>query len=495
MESTKSGGDEPLVGSQQPRIRVTPEAPANDAADVIALAADYNLILDEFQCEVLRAGLGVESPEPGSKWLSDTVVTSCPRQNGKGTIIEALLLASVFLFEEQTVACSAHVSTTTRLSFERMLGYLDNFDDLRKKVASVQRWVGREQVRFRSGQTVVFPARSRGALRGYSIDRLILDEAQYLTSSQFEAVLPTMSARPNTQSWLFGTPPTHIGDGEILNRLRAQALSGRSERLTYLEWSADVAGAADLDDPKLWAQANPALGKRISPEAIMAERAALSDEGFRRERLGVFDVDQREHIFGSAELWPGLAAKARNDIREATAIGVDRSPDGVMAMSACYRDFTSGESHVELVYLRDGVNSHGAAVDWLLDATNRRIPIIIDAMSPAAGLAPYLERKRNLILTGPAEMARACITLADDVLAGLLSHSDSPAGDLALAVDGARRRPVGDAGGWAFDRRDGSVVLSPLVASTLAVYGALAYGRPGPTGEGRSSSGRGGFVM
>ncbi len=75
---------------------------------------------------------------------------------------------------------------------------------------------------------IVFPARSRGALRGYSIDRLILDEAQYLTQAQLEAALPTMSARSNTQMWLFGTPPTQIGDGEVLSRLRVQAMSGHS---------------------------------------------------------------------------------------------------------------------------------------------------------------------------------------------------------------------------------------------------------------------------
>lgn len=335
MASTKSPDDEPLVGSQQPRIRVTPEAPANEAADVVEVCAAYGLILDEWQQEVFATGLGLESDEPVARFASDTVCVSAARQSGKGACIEALLLASVFLFEEKTIACSAHESRTTRLSFERFLAYLDNYDDLRGKVASVQRWVGREQVRFRSGQLVVFPARSRGALRGYSIDRLILDEAQYLTGAQYEAVLPTMSARPNTQSWLFGTPPTHIGDGEVLTRLRAMALSGRSSRLTWLEWSAEP--GCDLDDRQAWAQANPALGKRISIEAIAAERAALSDEGFRRERLGIFNVDQAaDHVFGGADVWAALAGKRRDNIAEATAVGLDRSPDGLVCVTAAY---------------------------------------------------------------------------------------------------------------------------------------------------------------
>jgi hypothetical protein len=496
VASMKSEGDEPLVGSQQPRIRVTPEAPANDAADLIDLAADYGLVLDPWQCEVFKAGLGLESGEPGARWSSDTVCTAASRQSGKGACLEALLLAAVFLFEEQVVACSAHEARTTRLSFERMLGYVENYDDLRKRVSSVQRWVGREQIRFRSGQLVVFPARSRGALRGYSIDRLILDEAQYLTGAQFEAVLPTLSARPNTQTWLFGTPPTHVGDGEVFTRLRAQALSGKSERLTWLEWSAEP--GCDLDDRQMWAMANPALGRRISVEAIAAERAALSDEGFRRERLGIFDVDQSaDHVFGSPEAWEVLAATRRDDIGAATAVGVDRSSDGLVCVTAAYRDFDTGSTHVEVAYVRDQVASMAPAVNWLVANVPRRTPIIIDSRGPAGPAITLLANaRRPAVIADTQEAIRAAIGLSDDVAAGVLTHADAN-GVLAQAVGGARKRPIGDAGGWGWDRRDGSVAVSPLVAASLAHYGALAHGRRQNRvrGAGRSSEGRRGFVM
>jgi hypothetical protein len=445
---------------------------------------------------VFAAGLGLDSDEPGARWSSDTVCVSAPRQSGKGACIEALLLASVFLFEEKTIACSAHESRTTRLSFDRFLTYLDNFDDLRGKVASIQRWVGREQVRFRSGQLVVFPARSRGALRGYSCDRMILDESQYATSAQFEAVLPTMSARPNTQVWLFGTPPTHIGDGEVLTRLRAMALSGRSSRLTWLEWSAEP--GCDLDDRQAWAQSNPALGKRISVDAIAAERAALSDEGFRRERLGIFNVDQQaDHVFGGADVWAALAGKRRDNIAEATAIGLDRSPDGLVAAVAAYRDFDKGTTHLEVAYVRDAVGSMAATVDWLVANIHRRTPVVVDAHSTAGPAITLLQNaRRPVVVTNTQEAVRAAIGLADDVASGVVSHADAN-GVLAEAVDGARKRPIGDAGGWGWDRRDGSTVVSPLIASTLANYGAVAHGRR-PTrvrGDGRSSEGRRGFVM
>jgi hypothetical protein len=493
MGSTKSPDDEPLVGSQQPRIRVTPDAPANDAADVAEVCSAYGLELDEWQRNVFEAGLGLDDSDGdrAPRWASDTVVVTAPRQSGKGSCIEALLLASVFLFDEQTIACSAHESRTTRLSFERFLTYLDSYDDLRSKVASVQRWVGREQIRFRSGQLVVFPARSRGALRGYSIDRLILDESQYLTQAQHEAVLPTMSARPNTQSWLFGTPPTHIGDGEVLTRLRSSALSGRAARLTWLEWSAEP--GCDLDSIDAWAQANPALGKRVSLEAIAAERAALSDSGFRRERLGVFDVDQTaDHVFGGADVWAALAGKRRDNLTEAAAVGVDRSHDGLVCAVAAYRDFDEGTTHLEVAYLRDQVDSMAATVDWIVANIHRRTPIILDAQSTAGPAIAMLQNaRRPVVVTNAQEAVRAAIGLADDVASGAISHCDAN-GVLAEAVDGARKRPIGDAGGWGWDRRDGRSVVSPLIAASLADWGAVAHGRRPNRVRGE---GRRGFVM
>ena len=190
-------------GVQVPRIRVTPEAPADDSADVIELARDYQLILDPWRCEVFRAGLGLESEQPENSVPVRQRLHAGTQARREGSCIEAPAACGPRSCLRRRRCLLGAWARTTRLSFERLLAYLDNFDDLRRRVASVQRWVGREQVRFRSGQVIVFPARSRGALRGYSIDRLILTKPSTCTQAQLEAVLPTMSARPNTQSWLF----------------------------------------------------------------------------------------------------------------------------------------------------------------------------------------------------------------------------------------------------------------------------------------------------
>ena len=69
----------------------------------------------------------------------------------------------------------------------------------------------------------------------------------------------------------------------------------------------------------------------------------------------------------------------------------------------------------------------------------------------------------------------ACGGFLDDVLAGRLSHAEQP--QLNAAVEGARRRPIGDAGAFGWDRRDGAVFVAPLVAATLARFGAVTAGR------------------
>ena len=468
MVLTRSPSGE-LLGQQEPRLKVTPTAAADDAADVIEMCACYGLVLDPWQQTALQCGLRLSGD---GRWAADTVAVCAPRQSGKGCLIEARALSGVMLFGERTVAVSAHEARTTRLSFERVLAYLESYDDLRRRVRSVQRWVGREQIRLQDGSLIVFPARSRGALRGYTCDSLILDECQYLTDAQHEAVLPTLSARPNTQEWMLGTVPTHLGDGEVFGRLRAAALADSGDgRLCYLEWSADP--GCDLDDREQWARANPALGRRISVDAVAAERRELSAEGFARERLGLWPVDRLEHVF-PLEVWTALAAQGPPDGTPPSALAVDASPDRVLAVAGAWA-LDDSVLHVELL-ATDCVADPLQALQWVVERAGRRIPVVIDGASPAASMIPALHAQKCMVITTTAgDMAKACGGFLDDVLAGRLTHAEQP--QLDAAVEGARRRPIGQAGAFGWDRRDGTVFVAPLVASTLARFGAVTAGR------------------
>jgi hypothetical protein len=50
--------------------------------------------------------------------------------------------------------------------------------------------------------------------------------------------------------------------------------------------------------------------------------------------------------------------------------------------------------------------------------------------------------------------------------------------ELIAALDGALKRPLGDA--WAWSRKSSSVDISPLVAATLALWGLRTGKKPVP---------------
>lgn len=419
-------------------------------------------MLDEWQENVFEAAMGVRAD---GRWAATTVGVNVARQNGKGGIIEARELAGLLLFGEKTIIHSAHEQKTARVGFERILSYFENYDDLRKKVRSVMSALGREHIKLSNGAELHFPARSKGAIRGFSIDCLILDEAQILGDPAWEAIKPTISARPNAQTWLLGTTPTPLDDSEVFTRTRARGHEGKDLRLAWCEWSAGP--DADLDDPKVWAQANPALGTRITLEAIEDERRELSDQGFARERLSIWPTDETQQVIPT-DVWSALKAEGPALDAPPAALAVDMSRDRLLAIAACW--MVEESAHVEMVAV-DYVQDTLGAVDWLVQQAGRRIPVVIDGLSPAASMIPALKaRKVKMVTTSAQEMGRACGLFYDEAMAGRLTHGGQD--QLTAALLGARKRDIRDAGAWGWDRRDQDANIAPLVAATLARYGA-----------------------
>jgi hypothetical protein len=427
--------------------------------------AAYDVVLDGWQVDVLKAGCGVR---PDGLWAAETVGVNTARQNGKSTICVARALTGALLFDEKTIVCSAHQQATSRQLFRALAGFFENYDDLRKRVKAITAALGREQIELRNGARVAFPARTRQTLRGWSVDAYLADEAQFITNQQWEAAKPALSARPNPAVWLFGTAPPSVADAEVFGRLRAAAHEGCDGRLAWIEYGAEP--GCDLDDREQWLAANPG---RVEVSAMEAERRELSPGGFGRERLNLWPTDRVEQVIDPA-VWASLVAAGPPDGTPPSALAVDASPDRTMAVAGCWLD--GDRPHVELIaadYASDPLN----VLQFVLDRAGRRIPVVIDGASPAASMVPALAAQRcRVVLTTGAEMARACASFLDDVGVGRLSHVGQP--QLDAAVAGARKRPVGVAGAFAWDRRDGTVFVAPLVAATLARFGAMTTGRP-----------------
>ena len=445
------------------------------------LAAGFGLSLDPWQENVLQAAMGERSD---GTWAARQVAVSAPRQNGKSEIIVARALAGVLLFNEQTIIVSAHQQDTAREVFSRILDLIEQFPALERRVESVMRAVNREYIRFTSGQTIRFKARSTGSGRGFSCDCLLLDEAQILGAAAWSAILPTMSARPNPQAWLLGTPPTENDDGEVFERLRHIGIEGKEPRVAYLEWSADPDAA--IDDPETWASANPAYGTRINHEAIATELASMGEEQFRMERLGIWPALARHIPVIKPADWRNLQADGPQADKAPVALGVDMSHGLQISVVAAW---LVGETvHVEEVWAGNDV---AAAVAWITAAAQKRTAVVIDDLSPAAQMIPeLLSRRVKVKRTTARDMVKGCGMFETRTSAGTLSHSGQP--QLAVAVAGAKKRPIGDAGGWGWDRRDATVTIHPLVAATLALLSASSTRAPS---DGKRISTRRGAVL
>jgi phage terminase large subunit-like protein len=439
--------------------------------------------LDEWQENVLQAALGERSD---GRWAARQVGVSAPRQNGKSQLIVARVLAGILFFGEELILCSAHQQDTSREVFSRLVDILERNPKLNARVESYGKALNREYIRFKTGQTVRFKARSTGGGRGFSADCVLLDEAQILSGAAWSAILPTLSARPNPQVWLLGTPPTPLDDGEVFGRFRAAGLEGKDTRLAWAEWGANPQD--DIDDPATWAAANPFYPVRISHEAIEGERSTMSDEQFMLERLGMWTASEGRQVI-DATSW-ALAADPASMAIERLALAVDVSYDRSVASVSLAGERPDGLWHVELDEQRAGT---GWVVPWIVGRCERNQirAVVVDAGSPAASMIDELAKhKIKVTTTSTRDVVAACGQFYDLVMGVGLRHTDQPQVNVALSE--ARKKPVGD--GWIWNRKSPHSNITSVISGTLALWGAQTTTVTKPTPK-RRSSGRRAVVL
>jgi phage terminase large subunit-like protein len=274
-----------VLGDQRPRLWTVPPSVSSEGERVAALSAAAGLELDDWQRWVLDQGLARAA---GDQWAAFEKCLIVSRQSGKGAVLEALELGALFLddFGVELILHSAHEFKTASEAFRRVQGRIENHPSFRRRVRQVYLQRGAESIELKNGKRLRFIARSSGSGKGFSADLVILDEAFDLGDQEMAALLPTLSARPNPQIWYTST--AGLPTSTQLGAVRARALAGDAKSLAFFEWSVDP-DDYDPADPRCWAQANPGMGIRITPEYIEKERAALGPDEFARERLGVGD--------------------------------------------------------------------------------------------------------------------------------------------------------------------------------------------------------------
>lgn len=386
-----------LLGSQEPTHRLSVDHEFSRGEDVIDLANMAGLELDEWQQNLLIDGLGVtHRPDAEGnlreKWAAYQVGVELSRQNGKSVVLEARVLAGLFLFREQLIVYSAHQGETVVKAFERIERLIKSNPELHAEVYKdgrsdgFRRANGQLQIKLWTGQIALFRTRTPGGGRGLDGDCVILDESQDLRDDHVAALMPLVSARPNGQLWYAGSAGTK--KSVIQGRLVRRAARG-SERLVYWRW----AGNDDDDpaDPRVWARLNPAVGRRMDIESIQSEYEDLSPDGFSQERLGIGDYPREE---GEDWVIPRLRWERAQDpqstmagpVMFSIAVKWDRSRASI-GVSGVRAD---GRRHLELIANAPG--THWTVAELArLTKDHENLGVVIDPHSQANTLVAPLE--------------------------------------------------------------------------------------------------------
>jgi hypothetical protein len=420
------------------------------------------------------AGRLILSKRADGSYAADTIQISIPRQVGKTYLIACIIFALCLTHKNLTVIWTAHRKTTAAETFAQFDG-MSKRPKVAAHVLQVLRGKGDEKILFKNGSRILFGARESGFGRGFTgVDVLVCDEGQIMTESVMEDMAATQNVAPNPLFFLMGTPPRPKDPCETWLLFRQEALDGDSDATLYIEMSPDR--GADPMDRKQWRKANASYPHRTTERAMLRLRKKLkNDDSWNREALGIYDqlVKQFSPINGA--LWAEGVDVGPEDGTKPTALAVDMSHDRQITVGACWLEEAS--AHVEEVWA--GVDDTVAAA-WIAERAGRHTPVVIDSYSPAASMVPALKAaKVSVVVTSARDMARACGMVKSDVEAGRLTHADQES--VNEAREGARKRAIGTAGGWGYDRSNPSVNIAPLVAVTLARYGCEVGSKAQPS--------------
>lgn len=453
-----------LVGSETPRLFTPPARELTPES-----SRGYEAV--EFAEQVLGLDL-----MPWQRWLLvhllelaldgsyrfRTALTLTGRQSGKSTLLQVLALWRLYVDRAPLVLGSAQTLSLAEEVWAGAVSMAEGTPELAAEVAAVVRVNGDKTLRLLGGERYKVTAASRKGGRGLSSDLVLLDELrEHHSWDAWGAITKTTMARPSPQILGF----SNAGDSRsvVLADLREKALAAAADRTSSLgifEWSAPDDCA--LDDPAAWAQANPALGHRLSEQAIRAALLTDPEDVFRTEVLCSW-VASTEAAF-SPQVWEALtdAEAARGS---EVVFGLDVAHDHSSASLAVAWRRPDGAAQVMLA-------AHRPGVEWVVDECTRVLRewggrLVVESTGTAAFLLPSLTTGAAVETVSRQFYVEACAALDAAITARQVRHGGQP--ELTTAVAAARWSSRGEAGQRVLSRKDPRV--SGLVAAVLALHG------------------------
>lgn len=404
------------------------------------------------------------------------VLISTARQNGKTTLVRALLDWALMLpgpiwptviglaYDRKQ---AARIYTDVLVDVEGLGAYVTLYQGIRGPAGTLYDVASRE---------------ARSNLRGLSVDLACFDEvATHVNTDVFDALLPTMVT--SARGLLVGLSTAGTERSVLLRDWYDTGLRAAAGGLGLpgfgMLWYAAPEGA-DPDDPAALAAANPSLDVLLTPAALAYERARLTDGAYLRERLNTWTVSEDAII--PAAYWhartdaavPFVFREKESPGRVALALDTGHGWQRASIVAAFMSD-TSGLPHLALVASLDAPGDRPAlqpsvvlAELGALVAELRPERIVYDA---ASVLAPHVESVAAaadwpLVALTARQMTGAAANLEAHVLAGELTHDGSTV--FAQQLAGAGRARSGD--GWRFSRRASVTAIDAIVSASMALY-------------------------
>lgn len=498
-ESARSNARE-VRGKTEPRLwtkplrELTPET--SYGFGVIEFAQLIGRPLDPWQCwAVIHMGELLPDGRPRFRKLLILVA----RQNGKTELLVVLALYWLFVERVATV-----LGTSTKLDYaaeswrkacriaRRSLPLsreVPRRGGIRKVNGEQHLWRATdEEQELDTGSRYKIAASNDEGGRSLTIDRLVLDELrQHHDYSAHDASVPATNAVPDAQ--VIGISNAGSEKSVVLNDWRKAALDfietgDGDERMGLFEWSAEL-GSSPLDIEAL-AQANPNLGYRIDPDALLGDaRTALAAGG---EKLTGFQTENMCMLVRVMDPAVDPAGWARcedhgdlSEVRSRVQLCVDVSLDEEHATLVAAAMLPDGRVRVETVAAWSGPHA--------TKAMRRDLPGLVAKVRPQRfgwlPAGPSAAIAAAMAGTWPAgvtvdeirsETTAVCMGLAELVRSGELAHSGD---DLLTAhVTAVEKLRSGDA--WRFTRR-GTGHCDAAYATAGAVH--LARTAPAPVGQ------------
>ena len=463
------------TGNQIPTKYVIPDCVGNDCLDAIDLLDSAGLALMDWQSVLLQAWMGYGAD---GKWTSKNCGNETPRQNGKTLVIQGRAAVEMLVFEG-TVLYTSQLQKTSTETFNEFKKLFEH-RKLRKYVApnGVKTALGREEIILKNGARIKFLARTRNGGDGQHGSLLIFDEAQALDHASQESFLFAISAcrtKRGPQVIYNGTCPKDTDYGLVYEKIRDDAISGRTKATAWTEWSAGYGGTVpDVRDRALWERVNPSYGILIMPDTVESECESAEPEKFAHQRLGWYTARKSGVKMIPDELWTMLEAGHPTSY-EKLAAGIRVSQDGVLVTVSFAMKLDSENAHVEFIQQSPFTKGLSWVVDLLKRHADELAIICIDGKSGAD------ELERRLISAGIRKTAVKCVgtsgaidsaaMLVNMVNDKMLTHLKDDALDESATK--SIKRKIGSSGGFGFGGECPDVIES----ASLALYGAMTTKR------------------